>query len=59
MGDLDLNLLHGSLGPPESSTQMASRLVQLFLQGSLVWPTDRQTDRLHYLVGNNRLHLHT
>jgi len=26
------NLIHGSLGPPESSTQMASRSVQLFLQ---------------------------
>jgi len=42
------HLIHGSLGPPESTTQMASRLVQAFLQGSLVWqtdwPTDRQTD---------------
>ena len=36
MGDLDRNLVHGSMGPPESSTQMASRLLQLFLQGSLV-----------------------
>jgi len=34
--DLDPNLIHGSLGPPESSTQTASRSVQPFLQGSLV-----------------------
>jgi len=37
MGDLDPNphLTHGSLGPPESSTQTASQSVQPFLQGSL------------------------
>jgi len=45
-GDLDAHLIHGSLGPPESSTQTASWSVQPFLQGSLVWQTDRQTDRL-------------
>jgi len=28
-GDLDRHLIHGSLSPPESSTQMASRSVQL------------------------------
>jgi len=39
-------LIHGSLGPPKSSTQTASRSVQLFLQGSLVWQTDRQTTLL-------------
>ena len=34
-----------SLGPPESSTQMASRSLQPFLQGSLGdRPTDRPTD---------------
>jgi len=38
-GDLDPHLLHGSLGPPESSTQIASRSVQPFLQGSLMWQT--------------------
>jgi len=27
-----------------------------FLQGSLVWQTDRLTDGPHYSVGNNRLH---
>ena len=35
------HLIHGSLGQPESSTQTASRSVQSFLQGSLVWQTDR------------------
>ena len=34
-GDLDPHLIHGSLGPPESSTQTTFRSVQLFLQGSL------------------------
>ena len=29
-GDLDPHLIHGSLSPPESSTQMASRSVQPF-----------------------------
>jgi len=46
MGDLDPHLIHGSLGPPESSTQMASRSVQPLLQGPLVWQTDRQTTLL-------------
>jgi len=45
MGDLDPHLIRGSFGPPESSTRTASRSVQPFLQGSLVWQTDRQTDR--------------
>jgi len=44
-----------SLGPPKSSNQTASRSVQLFLQGWLVWQTDTQS----YSVGNNRLHLYT
>jgi len=30
------HLTHGPLGPPKSSTQMASRSVQPFLQGLLV-----------------------
>jgi len=44
-GDLDPYpyLIHASLGPPESSTQTASRSVQPFLQGLLVWQTNRQT----------------
>jgi len=39
-----------SLGPPESSTQTASRSLHPFLQGSV---GDRQTDRRRYSVGNN------
>jgi len=31
LGDLEPNLIHGSLGSPESSTQTASRSVQPFL----------------------------
>jgi len=40
------HLLHGSLGPPESSTQTASesQSVQPFMQGSLVWQTVKPTD---------------
>jgi len=40
------HLILGFLGPPESSTQMASSSVQPFLQGSLVWQTDWQTTLL-------------
>jgi len=58
-GDLDPNLIHGSPGPPKSSTQTAAQSVQTFLQGSLVLQTDRQTDRPRYSVGNNRPHLRT
>jgi len=43
--DLDPHLTHGSLGPPESTTQTASRSVQPFLQGSRLWQTDRQTSQ--------------
>jgi len=44
MGNLDSHLTHGSLGPPESSTQTASPSVQPFLQDSLVdRPTDHST----------------
>jgi len=63
MGDVNPHLIHGPFSPPMSSTQTASRSVQPFLQGSLVWqtdrPTDRQTDRLRYSVSNNRPHLRT
>jgi len=38
-------LIHDSLGPSEPITQMASRSVQPFLQDSLLWQTDRQTDQ--------------
>jgi len=50
--DLDPHLIYGSLGPPESSTQTVSRSLQPFLQGSLVW----QTDRPNYSVSNNKPH---
>jgi len=39
------HVIHGSLGPPPSGTQMATWSFQPFLQGSLVWHTDRATDR--------------
>jgi len=52
--NLNPHLIHGSLGPPESSTEAASRSVQPFLQGSLVWQTDLRTDRPRYSVGSNR-----
>jgi len=35
------HLIHDSLSPLESSTQTASQLVELFLQGSLLWQSDR------------------
>jgi len=49
---------HLILGPPESSTQTASRSVQPFLQGSVAHcvtdrQTDRPTDKPRYSVGNN------
>ena len=47
------HLTHGLLGPPESTTQTASRLVQPFLQGS----RSLQTDGPHYSVCSNRPHL--
>jgi len=53
------HLIHGSLGSPESPTQMASRSVQPFVQGLRTWPTDRHTvtDRPRYSVSSNRPHL--
>ena len=38
------HLIHGSLSPLEPTTQMASRSVQPFLQGSRLCQTDRPTD---------------
>jgi len=58
MGGSERHLIHGPLGPPKSSTQTASRSIQPFLQGSLVWQ-DRLTDRPRYSVSNNRPHLRT
>jgi len=43
-----------ALGPPESLTQMASRSLQPFLQGSLGGRPNWQTDRPRYSVDNNR-----
>ena len=44
------HVIHDSLGPPESGTQMATWSFQPFLQGSLVWQTDRETDRPRFSV---------
>jgi len=55
-GDLDSDLTHGSLGPPKSSTQKASWLVQPFLQGSLVWQKDRPTDHTTWSVTIGRIY---
>jgi len=38
--------LTGSLRPPESTFETASRTVQLFAQGLRSWQTDRQTTLL-------------
>jgi len=45
IGDLDLHLIHGSLGQRESSTQTASLSVQPFF-ARLSSVTDRQTTLL-------------
>ena len=42
---IELLFLSLTVEAPESSTQTASRSVQPFLQGSLVWQIDRQTER--------------
>ena len=61
-GDPGPHLIHGSLGPPESTTQTASWSLQPFLY---VWPlcstdteshTDRQTHRPLY-IDSNRPHI--
>jgi len=54
-GDLDSHLIYGSLGPPKSSTQMASWSWQTDRLTKRL--TDRQTDRPLYSVCNNRPHL--
>jgi len=43
-GDLDPHITHDSLGPSDPIIQTAYRSIQSFLQGSLLWQTDRQTD---------------
>jgi len=57
IGGSGTHVIHGSLDPPESSTQTASRSVLPFLQGSLVWQTDRHRPR--YAVSNSRQHRHS
>jgi len=49
----------GFLGPPESSTQTESQSVQLLLQGSLLWQTDRRTDHTTRSVTIDRIYIHT
>jgi len=56
-GDLDCHLIHGSLGPSKSSTKMASRSVQSFLQGSLMWQTDRPTEHTTRSVTTGRIYI--
>jgi len=56
---LDLHLIHGFLGPPESTSRMSSWLARPFLLSSWLWQTDRQPKRPCYSVCNNRLHLLT
>jgi len=51
------HLIHASLDSPKSTSQMASRLVQPFLQGSQLWQSDRPTDRPRYSIFNNSPHL--
>ena len=54
---LDLHLIHGSLGPPESRPKRHLDRFSLFFQGSRSWQTERDTDRPCYSVCNNRPHL--
>jgi len=58
MRDQDPYLIHGSLGPTESATQTAYRLVQSFFVWLDTIVTKRQTDRPRYPVCNNRRHLY-
>ena len=55
MGDQDLHLIHGSLGPLESSTQHhLDQFIHFCRAHYSDGETDRQTDR--HLVCNNRTH---
>ena len=62
LGHQDLYLIRGSLVPPESPFQTASRSVPPFLQDTRTWPTDIQThrhaDRPRYSVYSDRPHPH-
>jgi len=52
MGDLDLYVMHGSFGAPESTTQTASLSVQPFCRAHNY---DREADRQRYSICSNRL----
>jgi len=56
MGGSGPNLIHGSFGPPESSTQTASRSVKPFLSG-LTSVTDRPTDNTTRSVTIGRIYV--
>jgi len=51
------HLIHVSLGPPDSTSQTASRSVQPFLQGSRLWQTDWQTDHANPSVTIGRIYV--
>jgi len=57
-GNRGHDLTHGSLGPPESTTQTGCQLIQPFCMPHSLCPTDRhtQTDRPRYIC-SNRPHL--
>ena len=57
IGDLDSHVIHGSLGQLESSTPTAFRSLLPFLQGSLVWETDRPTDHATRSVTTGRMYV--
>jgi len=59
---------HGVIWTPSNTRFLGtSRVLNLngisigwaILHGSLLWQTERRTERPRYLVGNNRAHLHT
>ena len=53
-GDLNPHLIHGSLGPHQSVSQMASRSVQPLLHSSPVCPTHKHTDHATCGICSNR-----
>jgi len=55
--DMDRHPIHGSLGPSESSSQMASRSIQLFLEGSRLQQIYRPTDNTTLSVTIARIYI--
>jgi len=49
------HIIHGSLGPPESTYDTTCQSVQPFLQGSRSGQTDKPTKQTRYSICNNRL----